>query len=568
MRYYFENKKHRYRLANGTNDSIIHSDSFHDERVEAHYCISCGTEVFTHFEILFWKDRYTRKVVKTNQNELKCHECPLCGSPFSTITRDGYDCIETVPKSDGIPFNCFDVNELFNKMKTARNELYINGAHDTVESFSKNADLKHQTVNTLVPKAEEIALTPQALLSYLGHLLQLETGLYAIEQSLIELHIGKAKLREELLKDYSKVIKKAKSGLDSSKKDLSRFRRLQNTFIEVTPQNAVYPEKPIVPQILTFNETKPIEPIYQKAGLFNKKKIAAENEAKKQAYEAALAQYNQRAAAYQAELENYKKAFAQYEAKYSEWTSEVESLKIKAQSEYECAVAKKKEEYYERVAELRKKAQNSEAKWNTIMAGIANGGAFDNQAGMQLLSKEISEGEKLLESIISARNELYSYNVIYPKYRNFVALSSFYDYLMSGRCNALVGSDGAYNLYENESRADLIIIKLSDVLTSLDRIQENQYMLYQQMSDVNSGVKALNESMTSVVSSLAHLEKIGEEMKNSLESISSDTASMNKEVKSITKNVEINAHYSMVSAFYAKKNAELTDALGYMTAFK
>ena len=88
------------------------------------------------------------------------------------------------------------------------------------------------------------------------------------------------------------------------------------------------------------------------------------------------------------------------------------------------------------------------------------------------------------------------------------------------------------------------------------------------MSDVNSGVKALNESMTSVVSSLAHLEKIGEEMKNSLESISSDTASMNKEVKSITKNVEINAHYSMVSAFYAKKNAELTDALGYMTAFK
>ena len=39
-------------------------------------------------------------------------------------------------------------------------------------------------------------------------------------------------------------------------------------------------------------------------------------------------------------------------------------------------------------------------------------------------------------------------------------------------------------------------------------------------------------------------------------------------VATVAENAEIAAHYSQISAFYAKRNAELTDALGYLIAFK
>ena len=66
-------------------------------------------------------------------------------------------------------------------------------------------------------------------------------------------------------------------------------------------------------------------------------------------------------------------------------------------------------------------------------------------------------------------------------------------------------------------------------------------------------------------------------LSNSL-SLSSLNSSMNKMIKSldsidshvtgIEKNTKLIAHNTEVAAFYAKKNAELTNALGYMVALK
>ena len=47
---------------------------------------------------------------------------------------------------------------------------------------------------------------------------------------------------------------------------------------------------------------------------------------------------------------------------------------------------------------------------------------------------------------------------------------------MSGRCVVFEGHEGAYNIYENEIRLNVVIQKLDDVIQKLDQIQDNQYI--------------------------------------------------------------------------------------------
>lgn len=83
-----------------------------------------------------------------------------------------------------------------------------------------------------------------------------------------------------------------------------------------------------------------------------------------------------------------------------------------------------------------------------------------------------------IRKIQETLNQLYSMDVIFPKYRKLVAVSSFYEYFESGRCATLTGHEGAYNIYENEIRLNHIIQQLDEVIEKLDEIKNNQYMLY------------------------------------------------------------------------------------------
>ena len=84
-----------------------------------------------------------------------------------------------------------------------------------------------------------------------------------------------------------------------------------------------------------------------------------------------------------------------------------------------------------------------------------------------------------------ALENLYDVNIIYPKYRNLVAVTTIYEYLASGRCDTLEGADGAYNLYEMELRQNIIIGQLSSVLDSLEQIKNNQFTLYNEIEESN-----------------------------------------------------------------------------------
>ncbi len=107
-----------------------------------------------------------------------------------------------------------------------------------------------------------------------------------------------------------------------------------------------------------------------------------------------------------------------------------------------------------------------------------------NENAHEYFSKPLSETQSVLE-------KLYSADVIYPKYRTLPALTSIYEYLVTGRCEELSGAHGAYNLYEDEVRKDTVISQLNTVIENLEQIKQNQYMLYEQVKGIQQNTRAI-----------------------------------------------------------------------------
>ncbi|MDR1822041.1 MAG: hypothetical protein LBQ91_06365 [Oscillospiraceae bacterium] len=115
----------------------------------------------------------------------------------------------------------------------------------------------------------------------------------------------------------------------------------------------------------------------------------------------------------------------------------------------------------------------------------------------------ISEQQKVLD-------RLYSSNVIFSKYRNLVALSSFLEYFASGRVETLKGSNGAYNLFEAELRQARIVVTLQNIGTLVQdgfsnlsaQLRENQYVLYNAITEASNRnamyMGELSQSMSSM----------------------------------------------------------------------
>ena len=114
-----------------------------------------------------------------------------------------------------------------------------------------------------------------------------------------------------------------------------------------------------------------------------------------------------------------------------------------------------------------------------------------NQQMDQTMSQAMEETQKTLD-------KLYAWDVIYPKYRNLPALTSIYEYLITGRCEGLTGPHGAYNLYEDEVRKDMVISQLSVVIQNLEQIKQNQYMLYQQVKEIQQTTNSIEKELRQI----------------------------------------------------------------------
>lgn len=104
-----------------------------------------------------------------------------------------------------------------------------------------------------------------------------------------------------------------------------------------------------------------------------------------------------------------------------------------------------------------------------------------------VLVPQINEAVKNANMCSMIITHLNKEGVIFEKYQNdLAAIAQFYEYFASGRVSELTGPNGAYNLYEQELRQNLIINKLDVVIDRLDTVIDNQHMLYKAIQSTNA----------------------------------------------------------------------------------
>ena len=147
-------------------------------------------------------------------------------------------------------------------------------------------------------------------------------------------------------------------------------------------------------------------------------------------------------------------------------------------------------------------------------------------ANLQQIKYQNSESKHTLEKI-------YAQNIIFPKYRNLIMVCSLYEYFCSERCYSLGGSDGAYNLLENEIRLEQIIIRLDNIIEKLDAIQNNQFLLYSAIKKSNQQSAQILEATHNMADNLEDLSK----------NFSNRSAELNEEIANLQKTSALTAYH-------------------------
>ncbi|MCQ2497101.1 MAG: hypothetical protein MJ131_10985 [Lachnospiraceae bacterium] len=114
----------------------------------------------------------------------------------------------------------------------------------------------------------------------------------------------------------------------------------------------------------------------------------------------------------------------------------------------------------------------------------------NNKKNIKELSDRYEKAEKELKY-------LFDMGILYVKYRNLQACSYFIQYFMSGRCQALEGPFGCYNLYEHEQRMDKIIYTLTEIRGKIyevvDALNKINYTISNSTKSIIEVLKKQNE---------------------------------------------------------------------------
>jgi uncharacterized protein YcgL (UPF0745 family) len=124
----------------------------------------------------------------------------------------------------------------------------------------------------------------------------------------------------------------------------------------------------------------------------------------------------------------------------------------------------------------------------------------------QQLKQQINDMQDKINNISETLNQLYSLDIIHPKYRNMITVIRLLEYFDSGRCTALTGAGGAYNKYEKEIRQDAIISKLDVAINCLYQIKDNQYMLYETLEDCLDASDRIASQVSTLTDSSKNIE--------------------------------------------------------------
>ena len=508
------------------------------------FCHNCGTELCGLFKYKLYDDKqYTDASARKDYDKAidSIKDCPICGMPlrkekgyflptssksidFNEITQKYYESPDPKYKAKFFPKT---IDAKCEHMAPLRERIDYLEMNQKVKSFVKEQDLS-QLIDSVT--TGNIKNSPDELKKYIFHLIQLENNVYSLCQHLQELYYKQLLNNRNILSEtivpnfINKERAKENATINVKNKQLA-YEKSLSTLSKVELIKA----EEYQPRVAVGYPQQPKAPILTKPGLFNRKKVEAENKLLTEKYEEELKEYR-------------TKVKACDEKKIALSESMRENAILNAKKNVQVAKEALTQAEIEMKIEIEKIEQAS-----TILLPSPSSSIIE-----ELLEKEVKETEDLIQKTLVTRNKLYAYDIIFVKYRNVVALSSFYEYLISGRCTTLEGADGAYNIYENEIRLDHVIDQLDTVISSLEDIKKNQYMMYTELQKINSSLQSLNSKMSTAL--------------NSIRSIEANTAEMNTHLEHISKNSDVIAYNTAATAYYSKINAELTNSLGYMIA--
>ncbi len=388
---------------------------------------------------------------------------------------------------------------------------------------------------------------------YIKNLRKIESGITFYTKVLIKLY------RESYshIRKYNRYLSELKRRLqeEAEEKRKNIEKEIAPDNIEIasilkTEHGLTRPNHPIAPMHPeAFDLTRPIEPVLEKPGLFNRKKVEASNKAIIEQYEKELATYESKEEIYNSSLKEYEHEKLIYNEKVKEYEEELAIYERSFDKVRDEIIANKRDDY--------------RSEWEEIKC-IEDAADGNNQEYLhkrlehspeyqiyQFYISGIEEVKDILRNLLQCKCDYHSLNVIYPKYLDIVALTTILEYYETGRVSELKGPDGAYNLYESELRQNIIITKLDTIINQLEQIKSNQYMLYNELQKIEIGVESMSNKLDDIGKSISDMEK---NVTNKLEDISKNTA--------------VTAYFAEKTAQYTKRQNELTDALGFLVALK
>lgn len=500
-----------------------------------YYCDNCGAELCGAWKYLYYtwgipdndqkKFSALFKTIKQEKDNIRALKvCPVCGAPLSRAPgyfaqslawASGCEQLENFWHKD---FEHEDL--LFAEMKLLRQESQL--MLDQAKQLGQSFDLPARA-NVSPAAIAEINATPAGLQEYIKNLLTLEAGIYSVTNRLADLYIQKKEAEQEMRHDKFRITaqyngKTETCPPDEEEQKARKYAATCKAELEAIPM----PKLPAKPQT-------PAKPIYEAPGLFNKKKVQAKNEL-------LLAQYK-------ADMSAYEKEMGRYNEQVQNLNAEYQSLVNTAKAKYDAA--KQELDTAQKSAVARKAQWEQEAKERQAQELENALATLPSRTIRDRVEQEITDTTARMQQLYRCRNELYSYDVVFGKYRDPVALATFYEYLMSGRCESLTGAQGAYNLYESECRANLIISQLDGVLKSLEQIKSTQYMIYSSIQMANESLMQLNQTASKAAESIR---------------------SMGGSVQQLARNSELAAHNTAVTAYYARLDSDVAYSTSYMRA--
>lgn len=208
---------------------------------------------------------------------------------------------------------------------------------------------------------------------------------------------------------------------------------------------------------------------------------------------------------YDERIKRYEKEVKEYEIALNEFLSKKEIYDAEYQKkldEYNLNVENYKKEYADYQLKLEENKKQNEREYQDALA-IAD-------RNYEIATEQYQKLCNTLEKTKSNLESLYNTGIIFPKYRNFVAVCSMYEYFGSGRVDSLEGANGAYNLYESELRQNMIINSLEKISTNLEIIKSNQYILYTELKEnnekINSTIREISNSIKLSLNSIKRIE--------------------------------------------------------------